>query len=170
MSQAARLGVVDNELPPDVATSYVTNAGTAIPAANVLEILGGAGTTTSAAGNIITVTVTGTGFTWNVVTSAMNPITLAPENGYIAKGAGSVHFILPPAAAVGDTYWIKGYGNLWTLAQNAGQSITIGSQTSTVGVGGSLTATMISDSMQILCMTANSEFSEITVQGNPTIV
>lgn len=167
MSQAGILTV--SELDPSVPTSFVTNSGTAVPIANVIEILGGAGTTTSASGNIITITVTGFGFTWNVVTSAMNPITLADENGYICKGGAPVNFVLPASATIGSNYRIVGYGNLWTLAQNAGQSITIGNQTTTPGVFGGLTATMISDSIELLCVTTNAEFYETGIQGNPTL-
>lgn len=55
MSQAGPL----NELSsPTIATSYVTDAGTAIPALNVLNVLGGAGITTSGAGNTILITNT----------------------------------------------------------------------------------------------------------------
>jgi hypothetical protein len=41
---------------PSIPTSFSTDAGTAIPVANLLQILGGEGIDTSAAGNIITIT------------------------------------------------------------------------------------------------------------------
>lgn len=44
---------------PDIATSYVTDAGTAVPALNILNILGAGGATTSAVGNTVTVTAGG---------------------------------------------------------------------------------------------------------------
>lgn len=56
MSQAGILNVNGGILPPTVALSYVTNSGTAVPSAYVLNILGGGETTTSGAGNTITVT------------------------------------------------------------------------------------------------------------------
>lgn len=125
---------------------------------------------TVGAANVITINVVTAAFTWNVVTSANNPVTLTKENGYIAKGAGSVHFILPAAASIGDTFRIVGYANLWSIAQNAGQLINIGNVTSTIGVGGSVTATMVSDGIDLVCVTANSEFFEIQIQGNPVVV
>lgn len=48
-------------LDGSIATSYPTDAGTAIPAAGVLNILGAGGITTSGAGNTVTITGTGLG-------------------------------------------------------------------------------------------------------------
>ena len=63
MSQAGTLSGASSVVPPTVATSYVTNSGTAVPALNVLQILGAsvaAGSTpvsTSGATNVVTVKV-----------------------------------------------------------------------------------------------------------------
>lgn len=58
---------------PAVPTSFVTDSGAAVPVANVLNILGGVGAETSAAGNTVTVTVSGmvegTGTTVGAVTA-----------------------------------------------------------------------------------------------------
>lgn len=168
MSQAGDTDVLNSH--PTIPTQFVTDSGTAVPAANILNVLGGTGIETSGSGNTIIITNTGAGFTWHVVTSADNPVSLVAGNGYIPKGGSAVNFKLPAAASVGDTFKIVGYGNLWTLAQNAGQSITVGNKTSTVGAGGSVSATMISDGIEILCVTANTEFySDGSVQGNLTI-
>lgn len=111
-----------------------------------------------------------TGLQWNVVTSASNPVTLVAENGYIPKGAGAVNFILPAAATIGDTYIISGYGNLWTLAQNAGQTIYLGTSHTTTGATGSITATSIKDSIELVCVTTNNDWNILTAIGNLTIV
>lgn len=81
-----------------------------------------------------------------------------------------MQFVLPAASSVGDTYQIVGIGNLWAISQNAGQSITIGFLSSTAGVGGSVTATMVSDRIELLCITTNTDFYQLGLQGNPTIV
>jgi hypothetical protein len=118
----------------------------------------------------IQISNTSGGFIWNVVISATNPNGLVAENGYIAKGAGVVHFLLPAAANVGDTFQIAGYGNLWVLNQNALQSIFLGNHTTSVGVGGSLTATHIKDTVELVCVTANSEFQVLDSIGNITVI
>lgn len=155
---------------PAIPTQFTTDAGIAVPAANNLNVFGGTGATTSGAGSTITITVKQLGVTWNVVTSATNPNSVVKENGYIAKGAGAVTFLLPATAAVGDSFIIAGYGNLWSLTQNALQSVILNNQTTTVGVAGSLTATVASDTIEVVCVTANTEFKVINVLGNITIV
>jgi hypothetical protein len=145
------------------------NSGGAVgPLAHNINIVGAGGVTV--AGNpgthTLTISVGGAGFTWTVVTSADNVKALVAENGYIAKGAGVVQFILPAAAAIGDTFIIAGYGNLWTLAQNAFQSVNLGILTSTPGVLGTVSATHIKDSIKLVCVTANTEFQIFEPQGN----
>jgi len=170
MSQAGLNNISTGVLPPVVPIQFTTDSGIAVPATGNLNVLGGVGASTSGAGSTITVKVIGSGFTWNVVTSATNPNSLVKENGYIPKGAGVVTFLLPAAAAIGDTFLIAGYGNLWTLTQNALQSITLGGSTTSVGIGGSITATQVRDSIELVCVTANTEFQILNGVGNLTFV
>src|SRR5882724_6432580 len=142
MSQAGIVVLEDANIPSDVPTKFLTDTGTgAIPVNHTIYILGGSGVTTDSSGDTITINVSSTGFTWNVVTSAMNPIILVPENGYICKGATPIDFILPASSLIGDTFRIVGYSNLWNIAQNAAQSISLGIKTTMAGVMGSLSAT-----------------------------
>lgn len=167
MSQGGPLGEL--QLTPVIPTQIVCDVGVAIPAGNTLNVFGAGGTSTSGLGNTITILSSGGGYIWNVVTSASNPVTLTKGNAYICKGALPVQFILPAASAVGDSFRICGYSNLWTIAQNAMQSMTVGVVTSTVGVFGSVAATTVSDGIEFVCVTANTEFFEIGIQGNPLI-
>jgi hypothetical protein len=162
MSQASSASAVGT---PTIPTQFTTDSGIAVPAAHNLNVLGGPGTSTTGSGSTITIAVSGAGFTWNVVTSANNTVTLALENGYIAKGGTAVLFKLPVTAAVGDTYQILGYGNLWSVSQNVGQTMTLGFLTTTVTTG-TVTATAIRDSIEIVCVTANAEFQIIPGSGN----
>ncbi len=168
MSQAGAAGDVSSD--PSIPTEFVTDSGSAVPAANILDIVGGVGITTSGGGNTVTISLVSPVVTWFVVTDADNPVNMIPQRGYIAKGAAPVNFVLPAASSIGDFMYIEGYGNLWTLAQNAGQSINLGMISTTGGVGGSLAATMISDAVTLLCVTDNLEFKVIAPQGNLTIV
>lgn len=167
MSQA---GLNNVQSIPSVPLQFTTDSGVAVPAANNVNVFGGVGASTSGSGSTITIKVDTTGFDWSVVTSATNPNSLVKENGYIAKGASAVTFVLPTTAAVGDSFIIAGYGNLWTLTQNASQSVTLGTSTTTVGVGGSVTATNARDTIELVCVTANTEFQVINCIGNLTIV
>jgi len=153
-----------------VADGQLLIGATATPNIRANTLTAGAGIVITNGPGTIQITAAGAGFGWSVVTSATNPNTLSTSNGYIAKGGAQVVFLLPAVAAVGDEYEIVGYGNLWTLTQNAGQTISLNNQTTTAGVGGSVTATLVSDVIQVLCVTANTEFRIINVVGNPSFI
>ena len=151
MSQ--KLLVQDTVAPHVKAESLVAGAGvTIVYGSGTITISGGGGG--------------GGGYSWSNVTSLANPVLLTTGFGYVASGAGVVNFTLPAAAAFGDTYVIVGNGNLWTLAQNAGQQVVLGDKSTTAGVGGSLAASKISDTLTIVCIVANTTFQVISSIGN----
>jgi hypothetical protein len=122
---------------------------------------------TNGAGSI-TITATGAGFTWTEVTNAS--ANLAVENGYVANRGTLVTLTLPATAVLGDTIKVIGKGTgLYKIAQNASQFINFVSVTTTVGVGGSLTATEQFDAIELVCTTTDNGWTVASSTGNFTV-
>lgn len=170
MSQAGSLNETTAPSPPDVPIEFVTNSGTAVAALNVIEILGAGSITTTGAGNVITISVSGTGFTWNTITSATNPTQIVAENAYITAGVSQCVLTLPLTASVGDSFIITGSTSLFQITQNASQSIIFGIKTTTAGATGSLTSTSFGDHVEVVCIVQNLGFKVIDSIGNLTVV
>lgn len=97
--------------------------------------------------------------------------TLLVNNGYICGSGGSLTLLLPPIAAVGDIIEITLNGATgFTITQSAGQSIRLGNQTTTAGIGGTLSSTAQGDSVRMVCVVANNTWNILSNMGNPTIV
>ena len=134
---------------------------------------------TGTAGFVLTANTAGTApsfqalvpsFTWNNVTGATQAI--AVENGYISNnGATLVTLTLPATAAVGALISVQGSGTgLWTIAQNASQTIHFNAVDSTTGVGGTVSSTSRYDSIALLCITTNNDWAVYTSVGTFTVV
>lgn len=149
MSQAGRVSATSGA--PSIPTSFVTDSGTAVPAANIINVLGLDGCTTSASGNTINVSAGG-GFTWTEVTGATQ--TIAVQNGYITNRGGGVTYTLPSTASIGDAFEIVGKSGLATITPNAGQQLLIGSVSGTVGVAGTVVSTNAGDCITFICTTS----------------
>lgn len=143
---------------------------TAAPHLKAGFITGGAGVTITNSSGGIQISATSMSFAWSTVTSATNPNQIVVENGYVASGGTLVTFTLPAAANVGDTFIVTGYLTLFQILQNAGQSVVFSNQTTSVGVGGSLTSTVSTDHIEIICVVPNTVFKVSDSQGNFTIV
>jgi hypothetical protein len=98
------------------------------------------------------VSIISSGFTWTDATNSS--YTLAAENGYVTDRGGGVTYTLPASGTLGDTIKIVGKLGIMTIAQNANQQIVVGSASSTVGVTGSVVATNVGDSIELICITA----------------
>ena len=83
--------------------------------------------------------------------------SLAINTGYTTNnGASLVTYTLPISAPQGAFIEIMGYSSgKWKIAQNAGQSIQVGSTNTNVGVTGSLAAILPSDTVRLVCILAN---------------
>jgi hypothetical protein len=108
------------------------------------------------------------GLNWNVITANQ---TLSVNNGYIVS-SGALSLALPSTASVGDEIQVllRNTGTSWTITQAAGQQIQLGFRTTTLGVGGSLTSSQIGDSVDLICVIANTTWVVKNSMGNITIV
>jgi hypothetical protein len=142
-----------------------STGATPVPA----TITGTAGITVTNGAGSITISGGGGGYTWTEVTGTSQ--TMAANNGYITNNPALVTLTLPTTAALGTTLSIAGKGaGGWKIAQNAGQEIFFGSSATTIGVTGYLQSTQQFDSIELLCITADTQWTVITgPQGAITV-
>ncbi len=94
----------------------------------------------------------------------------AINTGYITNNASLVTVTLPAIAAIGDLFGVAGKGaGGWRLAQNAGQTISYGNQNTTVGATGSLASISSHDTVELICITANTNWQVVSSVGNITV-
>lgn len=111
----------------------------------------------------------GTGITWSEVTGTSQSASV--NNGYVVNNAGQVTVTLPDTAAIGDIVRIVGKGSGgWKVAQNASEVINFGNLATTTGTGGYLESTNRYDSVDLVCITANTAWNVTSSQGNITVV
>jgi len=107
--------------------------------------------------------------TWNVVTDAIQ--ALSTQNGYIGNRGTSITYTLPDTAPVGSIVIITNFGvGLPSIAQHAGESIHFTASTTSVGVGGSLTAIDQFSSLELVCVVADTEWIVLSSIGNWTVL
>ena len=125
-----------------------TSGGVYTPAA----INSGTGIVVANSSGSITISATGGGLSWS--TSSGASVSTAIDNGYISGNAAQSTFTLPATAAIGSVVAIEGLGaGGWILAANTGQTIKIG--TSTTSSAGSLTSAAASDNVYVTCIVAD---------------
>lgn len=121
----------------------------------------------------------GTGFTWNEVTADPATINMVANNGYIVNNFDTVTFVLPVSSAVGEVFEVTGISPFlgsggWTITQNNGQTIHMGSQDTTTGVGGSISSANGGQSpvegVRLLTVVADTDFRVLYAFGTITIV
>ena len=130
----------------------------------------GTGINISNGAGSITISSSGGGYGWTEVTGTSQ--NMAVNNGYGANNVALVSLLLPAASVFGDTVKIQGIGaGLFRITQGAGQQIRLGSSATTLGAGGSLTATNQYDSIELICIVANTTWATLTApQGIFTVV
>jgi hypothetical protein len=133
-------------------------AGTGITISNASGISGNS-----------TISATNIAFAWIDATAATQNIVV--NNGYVTNRVAGVTYTLPPTANFGEVFRIAGKSGAWTISQNAGQQIVVGSASSTVGVTGSVASTNAGDCIELLCITsgASTVWRALSFVGNLTI-
>ncbi|MEK9767379.1 MAG: hypothetical protein VW683_00545 [Betaproteobacteria bacterium] len=109
----------------------------------------------------------GAGFTWNAISANT---TGSVDNGYIISNTGTeVH--LPSTAAVGSTIRFTGITSDYRVSHPDGVQIRMGQYTTTTGTGG-ITSSLASggDSLELVCVTANTTWFVISSVGSFTLV
>jgi hypothetical protein len=128
----------------------------------------GSGITITEGAGSITVASSGGGLAWVEVTGTTQ--SAAVNTGYITNNASLVTVTLPSTAALGEVIRVTGEGaGGWSLAQNAGQTVHFGNQSTTTGAGGSLASSHRRDTVELVCVTANTDFNVLSSIGNITI-
>lgn len=126
-------------------------------------ITAGTGIAITNGASSITVSSSGGGVTWTEVTGTSQ--LMVANNAYIANNAGLVTLTIPATLAQGDTFIIVGKGvGGWLVQANTGQTIYIGSQTSSVA--GSISSSNRRNCVEFVCITANTEVEVRNSIGN----
>jgi hypothetical protein len=136
--------------------------GSTAGAPTAAALTAGTGVSITNASGSITINAVGGGSTWSTVAGTTQAIDV--NNGYVSGNAAQTTFTLPATAAVGDRAAVEGLGAAgWILTANAGQTIKLG--TSTTSSGGTLTSVAASDNVYVICIVANTTWKVITTNS-----
>lgn len=125
----------------------------------------GTGISIDNAAGAVTINAVAMQFPWTEVTGTTQ--ALAINNGYIINNASAVALTLPTTGAIGSTIKIIGKGaGLFTVTQAANQQIHFIGQSTTSGTGGSVAQISQWSAIEIVCTTADNEYTVESSSGN----
>ena len=157
--------VTAGSLPPSVPTTFHTDNGDAVPSANILNVVGGNGASTSGSGNTVTVTVVTDGMPWIDEAVTFNA---AVQTGYFCTGTITAN--LPSSAGLLNGATIIIYvdsASVVTVQANTGQTIQIGSGQSSVA--GTASSTAEGSTLTLVFRISDSEWHSISNEGTWTL-
>lgn len=151
-------------LPPTVATQYTENTGTAIPAANNLNVLGSVGIETTGSTDTIAINVVRNGFDWE---ERSVDTAIFPQEAFICTAALTVSLPATAGLELGDSVFIYvDTASAVVIDANTGQFIQVGNQTSTAG--GTATSSALGSMMQLFFRPNDLTWHAIAPQGTWT--
>lgn len=120
------------------------------------NIGGGVGITVTNAGHSITISSSGGGVSWNVVSGTTQSALVG--NGYITSNSSQTTVSLPATCNPGDTISVQGQGSGgWLIQANTGQTIHIGASASSSA--GSVASSNQYDAITLICIVANTTWA-----------
>lgn len=138
----------------------ITTSGGTVTAVTATAPLASSGGTTP------NISLTGNVVAWTVKTTNA---ALAARTGYFDNSVGGLTFTLPSTSSIGDIYQVAAMNTgLFTIAQNASQSIIFNANATTSGAGGSIALTSTGGAISIICNVANTGFQVLTSLGEFT--
>lgn len=151
-----------------ILTLTASTGGAISPQAGNINLIGASGTTTAGDNTTATITITASGtITWNTISATSANMSVG--NGYIANNGSRVTLTLPATASVGSNIRVAGKGTGgWSVHQNSGQTIHFGAVNTTTGTSGSLSSNLQYDTVNLLCITVDTDFVVLSAIGNLT--
>ncbi len=150
---------VTASVPTNVPTTFVADAGSATPAANILNVVGAGGTSTAGAGNTLTITTVATTFTW---TDEAISFAAAVNNGYFCTAALTA--TLPLAPTQGQVVVIETtVAASIVVKASAGQFIKMGSGVSSAA--GTATSSAAGNSVYLVFRASDQIWYSVSTEG-----
>lgn len=169
MSQAGIISTTAGPVPPVVPTSFVTDNGTAIPAANIINVNGGTGVIVSANPNLsnnILITVQNDGFQWSEQSLSF---AAAVQNGYFCNAALTATLPASGGLVIGNSViFFVDTSSPVIIQAGVGEMIQVSSTIS--GAGGTATSNTQGSILELVFKPSDLTWHTISSLGSWTVI